>query len=342
MAKAKVGGTRAYIRGSIGSDVYAQGRDGKGKKQQVVRAKADEVKNPQTQAQMKQRMILTGVSNLTKLLRPFINHAFDNVPDGASDIAEFQRLALQAIRKDADLASPVFGYVNYGSKIVPNVAVPVSQGRAKFPTQFYPVFNNEHSHGYKAGGYFAIIKQTNPAGQEYPDPTPLKSVIDNVMGGSRDNYVTILNLCVDDLTSPTQCKLFYQRYKVKDSLPDDYQIDSTAMVTVFDIEGNIGNTEDITAGEHSRRDCVVNFFPATTEMVGWKCYCSACIFTKKTSKGYQHSTSFIDVLSTTTQPSDGSAVEWETTPAVKIQADFATALATYPTGEERFLNGGEL
>lgn len=342
MAKAKVGGTRAYIRGSIGSDVYAQGRDGKGKKQQVVRAKADEVKNPQTQAQMKQRMILTGVSNLTKVLRPFINHAFDNVPDGASDIAEFQRLALQAVRKDADLASPVFGYVRYGSKIVPNVAVPVSQGRAKFATTFYPVFNDEHAHSYGKGGYFAIIDQTLPDGQAYPDPTPLSDVINKVMGGSRDNYITVLNICVDNRTAPTQCKLFYQRYKVKDSLADDFELDNVGMQDVFDIEGNVSNLEDIQCGERSRKNCLLPFCPESSQMSGWYCICSACIFTKKTAKGWQHSTSYIDILSTTNMNDSGQDVAMETVPAWQVEADFATALATYPTGEERFLNGGEL
>ena len=46
MAKSKVGGTRAYIRGRIGSDVYSIGKTSAGKKQQVVRSLAEQVKNP--------------------------------------------------------------------------------------------------------------------------------------------------------------------------------------------------------------------------------------------------------------------------------------------------------
>ena len=37
MARSKNGGTRAYIRGRIGSDVYSVGKNSKGYKQQVVR-----------------------------------------------------------------------------------------------------------------------------------------------------------------------------------------------------------------------------------------------------------------------------------------------------------------
>lgn len=46
MAKSKSGGTRSYIRGKIGADVYSVGKDGKGKRQQVVRSLAEQVANP--------------------------------------------------------------------------------------------------------------------------------------------------------------------------------------------------------------------------------------------------------------------------------------------------------
>lgn len=48
MAKSKSGGTRAYIRGRVGADVYSIGKTANGKKQQVVRSLAETVANPQT------------------------------------------------------------------------------------------------------------------------------------------------------------------------------------------------------------------------------------------------------------------------------------------------------
>ena len=61
MAKSKNGGSRAYIRGRIGSDVYSVGKDGMGKKQQVVRSLAVQVTNPRSQSQMFNRMIMSTV-----------------------------------------------------------------------------------------------------------------------------------------------------------------------------------------------------------------------------------------------------------------------------------------
>ena len=61
MAKSKNGGTRAMIRGRVGSDVYSIGKDGKGARQQVVRSLAEQVANPRTQAQMFNRMIMSTV-----------------------------------------------------------------------------------------------------------------------------------------------------------------------------------------------------------------------------------------------------------------------------------------
>ena len=44
MAKSKNGGTRSFIRGRIGSDVYSVGKVGKGARQPVVRSLAEQRK----------------------------------------------------------------------------------------------------------------------------------------------------------------------------------------------------------------------------------------------------------------------------------------------------------
>ena len=61
MAKAKSGGTRSFLRGRVGSDVYSIGKDAKGNKQQIVRSLAESVANPQTLAQMRGRMIMSTI-----------------------------------------------------------------------------------------------------------------------------------------------------------------------------------------------------------------------------------------------------------------------------------------
>lgn len=100
MAKSKSGGTRSYLRGRIASDVYSIGRDSAGKKQQVVRSLAEQVKNPQTMPQMRGRMIMSTVMQAVSAMSPLIDHSFDNVPNGQPSISEFIRRNYALIKED--------------------------------------------------------------------------------------------------------------------------------------------------------------------------------------------------------------------------------------------------
>ena len=108
MAKSKSGGTRSYLRGRIASDVYSIGRDSAGKKQQVVRSLAEQVKNPQTVAQMRGRMIMSTVMQAVSAMAPLIDHSFDNVPNGQPSISEFIRRNYALIKDDV-AAHPASG-----------------------------------------------------------------------------------------------------------------------------------------------------------------------------------------------------------------------------------------
>lgn len=119
MAKSKNGGTRAYIRGRIGSDVYSVGKNGKGQRQQVVRALAEVVSNPRTENQMFGRMIMSTVMQAVSALQPIIDHSFDGVANGQPSISEFIRRNYALIKADA-VANPAssnsFGLNAYQEK----------------------------------------------------------------------------------------------------------------------------------------------------------------------------------------------------------------------------------
>lgn len=119
MAKSKNGGTRAYIRGRIGSDVYSVGKNSKGEKQQVVRSLAETVANPRTESQMFGRMVMSTVMQAVSALKPIIDHSFDGFPTGQPCISEFIRRNYALVKADA-IANPSagnsFGLVAYQEK----------------------------------------------------------------------------------------------------------------------------------------------------------------------------------------------------------------------------------
>ena len=101
MAKSKAGGSRAYIRGRIGSDVYSIGKDGKGQRQQVVRSLAEAVANPRSQSQMFGRMIMSTVMQAVSAMSEIIDHSFDGTAKGQPSISEFIRQNYSLIKADA-------------------------------------------------------------------------------------------------------------------------------------------------------------------------------------------------------------------------------------------------
>ena len=119
MAKSKNGGSRAYIRGRIGSDVYSVGKNGMGEKQQVVRSLAEQVSNPRSSGQMFGRMIMSTTMQAVSALTAIIDHSFDGYPKGQPSISQFIKNNYALIKADA-LAHPSsnneFGLNKYQEK----------------------------------------------------------------------------------------------------------------------------------------------------------------------------------------------------------------------------------
>lgn len=137
MAKSKNGGTRSFIKGRIGSDVYSVGKDGKGSRQQVVRSLAEQVSNPRTQSQMFGRMVMSTVMQAVSGLSAIIDHSFDGLPKGQPSISEFIRRNYALVAADAKAhptAGNSFGLNKYQEKGIKAGAYVVSAGAAVLPT----------------------------------------------------------------------------------------------------------------------------------------------------------------------------------------------------------------
>ena len=136
MAKSKVGGSRAYIRGRIGADVYSIGKDGKGTRQQVVRSLAEQVSNPRTQSQMFGRMVMSTVMQAVSALQHIIDHSFDGLPKGQPSISEFIRQNYALVKADATnhpSGTNSFSLCKYQQKLMVNGPFVLSDGKASLP-----------------------------------------------------------------------------------------------------------------------------------------------------------------------------------------------------------------
>lgn len=285
MAKSKSGGSRSYLRGRLGSDVYSIGRTAKGKRQQVVRSLAEEVKNPQTAAQMKGRAIMSTVMQAVSAMSPIINHSFDGFAAGQPSISEFIAQNYALIKNDvaANSASQNnFGIVKYGEKGAKMGAYLISNGKA------ISIQNATMDYSAKT--------VTIAVGAELT-PANLRAAL----GIGVNDYFTVCSILANGTFA-------YQRARVFADMDADAAITAENIGDVFVQEGNNAFVATIDG---------TNIVLTYTNMSS----CFGVIVSRQTESGYIHSRCVLTVQPGTNWP-------------------FDVAIATYPEGERRFLNGG--
>lgn len=285
MATSKTGGSRAYLRGRVGSDVYSIGKDAKGKKQQVVRSLAESVKNPQTKAQMFGRMIMSTVMQGVAAMRPIIDHSFDNVPTGQPNVSEFIKRNYNLIASDAkahESADNIFGLNKYQEKGVKQGAYVISAGSAI---------------GIKGVTIDGSNKTLTIALGAAATMGDLKAAL----GLTSNDYFTACAILANG-------NFIYERFHINPDFADSVAISAENVGDLFAVEGNT----------------TVTIALSGTNVVATLADFSAnagIIVSRKVESGYQHSSV---TLAAPTAPSWNAEV----------------ALATYPVGQEKFLNGG--
>lgn len=218
MAKSKTGGSRGFLRGRIASDVYSIGKDGTGKKQQVVRSLAESVRNPQTLAQMRGRMIMSTIMQAVSAMSEIIDHSFDNVPTGQPSISEFIRRNYALIKADV-AAHPsegnTFALNEYKEKGLRAGAYQISQGSGSFLPAGSAVIR-------KGGDYYGVLLglQANDTVGSFLSRN----------GFGDDDYLTI---CVSGRDT-----FLFSRFRVNTQLAKDTIITADNYQNIFVTEGN--------------------------------------------------------------------------------------------------------
>lgn len=214
MAKSKVGGSRAYIRGRIGADVYSIGKDGKGTRQQVVRSLAEQVSNPRTEAQMFGRMVMSTVMQAVSALQPIIDHSFDGLPKGQPSISEFIRQNYALIKADATAnhdSDNDFGLNKYQEKGIKLGKYVISNGKV-------PRSVNADA----SAGHLDIVV---PA-----DANTVGDMLNN-LGIDADGFITIVAIA-------NYKAVRYARLSVKRGVALTTPITSEALTSLFEVESN--------------------------------------------------------------------------------------------------------
>ena len=287
MAKSKSGGSRAYLRGRIGSDVYSIGKDGKGKKQQVVRSLAEQVSNPRSQSQMKGRLLMSTIMQVVSGLSPIIDHSFDGIAKGQPSISNFIKINYALLKADVEAhpsSSNMFACSKYGEKGPRAGQYVVSSGSAALPTGIHEQDNQIVIAGLTAAKTFADLKAAWPV--------------------ELDDFFTFVAI-----ENGTAVK--YARVSLNLDTADATVLSDANLPGCFTVEGN---TDVLVKIDANGLTISLN---ASGDATG-------LILSVKTDGGYVHSAC--------TLYCESGAGDWT----------YDVAIATYPTGNAMYLNGGDI
>lgn len=254
MAKSKSGGTRAMIRGRVGSDVYSIGKNALGKKQQIVRSLAETVANPQTIAQMRGRMIMSTVMQAQSALKPIIDHSFDNVVGVQPNLSEFIKRNYALVKADV-AANPssnnVFGLNAYQEKGAKQGAYVISDGKAAVPAAVTLT---------KATGIMVIALSAS---------TMTMAGLKAALSFGAEDYITLVGIDTNGAAE-------YVRLHINQALSDETAISASNIASVFELGGNVTPTIAVDG----------NDIKVTLAAIA---NCCAFIVTRKQNDGFIHS-----------------------------------------------------
>ena len=288
MAKSKNGGTRSFIRGRIGSDVYSVGKDGMGARQQVVRSLAEQVANPRSSAQMFGRMVMSTVMQAVSALKPMIDHSFDGIATGQPSISEFIRRNYALVKTDAEAhpkSDNQFGLNKYQQKGILPGKYMVSNGSVQKPAALV---------GSPTGASIALTAGTLTVGD-----------LKNALGLSADGYFTMVLVSAKN-------GAVYSRARLDQTLADSTKITAQNVGSLFSFEGNVKAT--VTLND-------TNIQITLEKGEGAEAY--GIIVSEKIAGAWQHNQCVLSLYDEA-----GTAAD--------------VALPTYPTGAQKFLNGGDI
>ena len=271
---------------------------------QVTKEKAEQVKNPRTLAQMRNRMILTTSSAAYAAMKEIVDHSFQGYVYGLQNMSRFQSVNNKLLRANLQAVTSQFAYANYGdARVLPGAYV-ISEGSlAPIPSAMFAC---------------AITGANSVAFTLQPGVTAEQLTADAIIAALGLQVGELATLCfLADCGTEAGYKFGFIRLTVKAA--GSVQLTAQNLTEYFDIESNapvaVTSVADGTAVITATIDGVL--------ANGGLCY--GCIHSANENGSWKRS-------DTTMTIADGTLLEPTATQAI----------ATYPVGGSRILNNGDI
>lgn len=271
---------------------------------QVTKEKAEQVKNPRTLAQMKNRMVLTTSSAAYAAMKEIVDHSFQGYIYGLQNMSRFQSVNNKLLRANLTAVTSQFAYANYGgARVLPGAYV-ISEGALS------PIPSAMFACAISAADSVAFTIQPGVTAAELT-----ANAIISALGLSVGELATLCFLV--DCGTDAGYKFGFIRLTVKAA--GDVQLTAQNLTDYFTIESNapvaITSVADGTAVITATIDGAL--------ADGGLCY--GCIHSANENGSWKRSDCQMTIA-------DGTALEPTATQAI----------ATYPVGGSKILNDGEI
>lgn len=221
MAQSKIGGTKAFIHGKVGSEVYYTDHDLEGEIIQVVKSVPDTVRNPRTAAQNRGRIIMATLYKAVGALGPLVNHSFEGYASGRPSLAHFFSVNYELIKKDIEDHPDTgyeFGLVQWKGLYPRPGAYKIAEGALTLSSYMQ---KSNHSSGNSMSVRYSCPKSRR-------NISDMKTYLNMEIG----DYLTIVVITSDGEIK--YCKLTWI-YEGDPSI----EIDPNTFYSVFKVEGSL-------------------------------------------------------------------------------------------------------
>lgn len=272
---------------------------------QITKDRVYEVKNPRTQAQMIQRMVMATASAAYAQMREIVDHSFEGITYGQMNMSEFIRQNAKAIKASAlDPANAKFAFNPY-------------QDRRLYGGQF--IMSAGSASPIPAGMARALSEGADETAISFGNPA---AAAGNVTADALYGYlgIGVGDMCTICLIAKndTDASGIFAFVRLKAKASGNVALTNANFTTYFDVESNLPLTF-VSVG-----DGTIDFKLATVGTVdnGEVAYCA--IHSLQSANGWLRSSTVMALNGYTLAPG------------------YADALATYPVGGTYVLNGGEI
>lgn len=270
--------------------------------QQITKDRVEIVKNPRTQSQMTQRMIMATASAAYTAMKQICNHSFEGVSYGQGSMSKFIAVNAKLLRKNLSRTNTQFGYNEYRDRAVKMGRYQISDG--SLPA--LPLHGNVNF----SSSAVAVNWEEVGLAQQYT-----ANQLAALFGISLNEMATICLL----FENADENALNFGFIRIKFIKEGDVTLTTANVGEYFTFESNLGAVS-ATVSAAAFRLSLEGIDCEETSNFG-----QAVIYSRFSASGWLRSKAVLSL--------DGG---------MEIVPTSEAALATYPVGTDYVLNGGEV